>query len=94
MASAVVTKMKIEDFAAWKTRYDGGEPMRREFKVRGVTVLRDATDASLVTVVTRFDSVADAKAMLASDAWKAAAKAGGVPPLEMAFTEVADEKTY
>ncbi len=93
MASAVVTRIRVPNFEGWKAHYDQGETMRRNASVRGVQVLRDASDPNLVTIVTRFDSVDDAKRMLASDEWKQAAGKGG-PPLEISFVDVAEEKTY
>jgi heme-degrading monooxygenase HmoA len=94
MPSATIAKLKVENFETWKSRYDGGEAMRRDFRVRGVSILRDATDPNLVTIVTRFDSLDDAKKMFTSDRWKEAVKAAGGPPTEVFFTELTDERTY
>ena len=93
MSNAVVTKLKLENYDTWKSHYDQGEAMRREYRVRGVTVLRDTTDPNIVTIVTRFDSIDDARKMLTSDQWKQAAQRGA-PPIEVSFTTVADERTY
>lgn len=94
MASAIISKVRTENFETWKTAYDKGEAMRREHGVRGVIVARDATDPNLLTIVTRFDSVAAAKAMLTSDAWKESAKNAKSPIVEAFFVDVAEEKLY
>jgi hypothetical protein len=94
MPSIVVTKMKVENFESWKAHYDKGEPIRREFHVRGIAVLRDATDPNLLTILTRFDSVEDAKKMLSSERWQQGAKASGAGHIEAFFTNVVDEKAY
>lgn len=93
MSAAIVTKLKVTEFEAWKSGYDAGEGMRRELNVKGVLVLRDEADPTSVTVITRFDSVADAKAMIASPKWQEAAKASGTKP-EAFFTSVIVDKTY
>lgn len=93
MSAAIVTKLKVAEFEGWKTGYDAGEGMRRELKVRGVMVLRDEADPTHVTIITQLDSVADAKAMIASPRWQEAAKAAGTKP-EVMFATVMDQKTY
>jgi hypothetical protein len=94
MAATAVTTLKVQNFETWKGRYDEGEAMRRSFHVRGVAVLRDATDPNVVTVLTRFDSVDAAKAMIASEKWKEASKGSGATPIEILFNDVVEEKSY
>ncbi len=94
MPSAIMTRMKVQDYATWKAGYDKGEPLRREFKVRSVTILRDASEPGVLTVITRFDSVDDAKKMMGSDRWKEATKAASVAGMEVTFNDIADEKQY
>lgn len=59
-----------------------------------MTVVRDAADPNLVIVMTRFDSVAAAKGMFASERFQALARTAGSPILEAHFTEVAEDSTY
>ncbi len=94
MSSAVVTKLRVENYESWKDAYDRGEAVRREFRVRGIAVLRDGSDPNQVLIVTRFDSIDDAKKMLSSEKWQQTAKGSGGQMLETHFTNVADEKTY
>jgi quinol monooxygenase YgiN len=94
MACVVVTKAKVESFEAWKAGYDQGEAVRRELGVRSVSVLRDATDPSIVILVTRFDSVEAAKAMMASPKFAEARKKAGAPPLEVTYTNVVEDRSY
>jgi heme-degrading monooxygenase HmoA len=94
MACTVVTKAKVESFEAWKSGYDQGEGVRRELGVRSVSVLRDAADPSVVILVTRFDSLEAAKAMMSSPKFAEARKKAGAPPLEVTYTNVVEDKTY
>ena len=94
MSCTVVVKLKVENYEAWKSHYDAGEPVRREFHVRAVGVLRDASDPNTVFVLTRFDSVDDAKKMLAAPKWQETAKKAGASSMETWFTNVAQDKTY
>ena len=94
MASAIISKLRTENFEAWKSVYDQNEPVRRKHGVRSVTVARDASEPNLLTLVTRFDSVDAAKRMLASDDWKDAVKNAKTPILEAFFVDIADERSY
>jgi heme-degrading monooxygenase HmoA len=94
MASTTIARVKVQNFETFKSTYDRGEGMRRELRVRGVSLLRDATDPNLVTIITRFDSIADAKAMFASDHLKEAVKSVGVTLQDVFFADVAEEKSY
>ena len=94
MAAAVLTKLTTENFETWKTFYDQGEAMRREHGVRGVSVMRDATNPNQLTILTRFDSVEAAKAMMSSEAWKNASRNAKSPVTEAWFVDVADERAY
>jgi len=94
MSSAIVTRLKVQNFETWKAHYDRGEGMRREFHARGVTVLRDATDPNLVTILTRFDSLDAGKAMIGSERWKEASRGAGASPVEAFFTDIVEEKAY
>jgi len=94
MSCLVITKIKVQNFETFKAQYDRGEGVRREFHVRSVALLRDATEPNQVTVLTRFDSVDAAKRMLTSDKWKEAAKGASTTAMEAYFTEIAEEKTY
>ena len=94
MACVVVTRFKVQNFETWKAQYDRGEPLRREHHVRAVSVLREAQDPNAIVVLTRFDSVDAAKAMLTSDRWKEAARSAAGSPPELQITEVVDDRTY
>jgi heme-degrading monooxygenase HmoA len=94
MASAIITRLKVENFETWKAAYDAGEGMRREHRVRGVTLLRDGTEPNTVLLVTRFDSIDDAKKMVGSDKWKEASKGSGAQMQEAFFANVVDERSY
>jgi hypothetical protein len=94
MSSIVVSKARVENFESWKSGYDQGEAIRREFRVRGIQVLRDASDPNIVLVLTRFDSVDDAKKMLSSERWQEGAKRSGAQMLETHFANVVDDRTY
>jgi hypothetical protein len=94
MTAMVITKVQTENFETWKAAYDKGEGMRREHGARGIAVARDASNANLVTVLTRFESVDVAKKMLASDAWQNAIRNSKSPLIEASFVELVDERTY
>ena len=94
MSAIVVTRVKVQNFETFKSRYDEGEGFRRRFHVRGITVLRDAAEPNTVTILTRFGSVADAKTMLTSDEFKEATKGSSVLSGETFYNEVVEEKSY
>lgn len=57
-------------------------------------MLRDAADPQVVILVTRFDSVEAARAMMASPKFEEARKKAGAPPLEVTYTNVVEDMTY
>ncbi len=94
MPCAIISRLATENYDTWKAGYDAGEAMRRELGVRGVLVARDATQPHVVTIVTRFDSVDAAKAMLASEAWQKAARSAPAKMQDAWITSITDEQAY
>ena len=69
---------KVKDFAAWKKAFDTHIDMRKSFGEVSAEVLRDASDPNLITVVNKWDSVANAQKFVHSPELRAAMETAGV----------------
>lgn len=95
MTAALVVKHRVADFDAWKKVFDSMTPVRKKHGWLGHTVLRDAQDPNVVTIINRVKDLDGAKRYGASPEIKDAMKAGGVQgPPEISFLEEADELKY
>lgn len=50
----LLVRHNVEDYARWKSVYDGHEAFRRETGSKGARVLRDANDPTNVVVITEW----------------------------------------
>lgn len=94
MASLIV-KHRVSNFENWKKVFDKMGALRKQHNWISHTVLRDATDPNIVTVVNRVRSLADAEAYGSSDALHAAMRDAGIcGSPEISFCEDADDLRY
>ena len=57
-----IVKHTVNDYGAWRTVYDGVQPLRDKHGVDAASVLRDPGDPNTVMVLHWFPSVAQAEA--------------------------------
>jgi quinol monooxygenase YgiN len=81
MASMLV-QHKVKDFAAWKNVYDSVADMRASNGELSDQIYRDASDPNSLTVIFKWDSLANAQKYAQSPELKAAMEKAGVegPP--------------
>jgi hypothetical protein len=78
MASYLIVRQKVRDFAAWKPVYDAHAPARAAAGINVTHVLRGADDPNEVIVFGEIADVARAKAFAASDDLREAMQRAGV----------------
>ena len=81
MASMLI-QHKVKDFAAWKKVFDSVAAMRKSGGELSAQLFRDANDPNKVTVLNKWDSLANAQKFAQSPELKAAMEKAGVdgPP--------------
>jgi len=81
MASMLI-QHKVKDFAAWKKVFDSVAAMRKSGGELSAQVFRDANDPNKLTVLNKWDSLANAQKFAQSPELKAAMEKAGVdgPP--------------
>ncbi len=89
MASMLV-QHKVKDFAAWKNVYDSVADMRASNGELSDQIYRDASDPNSLTVIFKWDSLANAQKYAQSPELKAAMEKAGVdgPPNIFFLNEV------
>ncbi len=93
--ATLIVKHRVKDFASWKIVFDDMGALRAQHGWTAHTVLRDATDPNLVTVVNRVASIEQAKAYGGSPELRAAMARGGVEGHpEVSFLEDAEDRRY
>jgi hypothetical protein len=70
--------LKVKDYAAWRTAYDGGEKSRLSAGVTNGRVFRNAQDPNDLVILQDVANVAKARTWLGSDDMKAAMQQNGV----------------
>jgi quinol monooxygenase YgiN len=93
--AAMIVKHRVADFDAWKKVFESMTGMRKEHGWTHHTVLRDANDPNLVTVINRMRDLSGAKGYAARPELREAMKNAGVQgPPEITFLEDAIEHAY
>jgi len=70
--------LKVKDYSAWRTGYDGRETSRLSAGITNGRVFRNANDPNDVVILQDVADVAKARTWLGSDEMKAAIQKGGV----------------
>ena len=95
MAAALVVKHRVADFEAWKVVFDSMQSLRLQHGWLGHTILRDAADPNVVTVVNRVSSLEGAKAYGSSPDLRAAMQKAGVQgPPDISFCDEQEMRVY
>jgi heme-degrading monooxygenase HmoA len=89
-AGSIFLRMKVADFAKWKTTFDEFEPLRKSNGMLGHTVSRDVKDDKTVLVHFWCSDLAKAQGYMASPELKGAMMKAGVqgPPVVWSTTDV------
>lgn len=74
----VMFHAKVEDYAKWRTVFDGNTQMRRDFHSKGGYILQSADDPNELVVFLEWDSLDEARAFIQSDALREALRRSGV----------------
>jgi hypothetical protein len=78
MASYVLVRHKVRDFASWKSGYDAHQSVRQEYGLSEEHVLNGADDPNEVVVLLKAADLGRAKAFAASSEVKEAMQKVGV----------------
>jgi quinol monooxygenase YgiN len=76
--AAILVQSKVKDFANWKTVFDSQEAFRTSSGQVSKQVYRDASDPNKVTILAKWNSVANAQKFAQSPELKAAMEKAGV----------------
>jgi quinol monooxygenase YgiN len=81
MASMMI-QHKVKDFAAWKKAFDANIGLRTSNGELSAQIFRDASDPNKLTVINKWNSIANAQKFAQSPELKAAMEKAGVegPP--------------
>ena len=74
----LTVRLKVKDFNAWRTSYNGGEQGRVAAGITNGRVFRNADDPNEVVVLQDVSDVAKARTLLGSEDLKAAMQKSGV----------------
>ena len=92
--ATVIVKHRVASFEDFKQIYDAGGDARKAHGWVRHTILRDAHDPNLVTIIHRVQSLERAKDYGASDEVRSAMQRGVLGPPEVTFLEEAEELSY
>jgi quinol monooxygenase YgiN len=81
--ATMLIQHKVKDFATWKKFFDSAVDMRKAGGELSAQVFHDASDPNKVTVLNKWDSMANAQKFAQSPDLKAAMEKAGVdgPPV-------------
>jgi quinol monooxygenase YgiN len=88
--TTMLVQQRVKDFAEWKKVYDSVVEMRKANGALTDTIFRDASDPNRLTVLFKWDSMANAQKYFQSPELKAAMEKAGVegPPTVNFLNEV------
>jgi hypothetical protein len=65
--STIIVRHRVADFDTWKTAYDEHGAMRRQYGITDVSLHRDETDPSMVSIILAADDPGRAREFASSD---------------------------
>ena len=93
--ATLIVKHRVKNFETWKAVFDEMGALRARHGWTSHSVLRDAADPNLVTIVNRVASLEQAKAYGGSPELRAAMQRGGIDGApEVTFLDDAEDRTY
>jgi hypothetical protein len=91
----LIVRHRVANFESWKSVFDGMTELRKRHGFTGHTLVRDAADPSVVTIINEVKDLAGAKAYGGSPELRDAMARGGVQgPPEVFFCEEQEARTY
>jgi hypothetical protein len=91
----LIVRHRVTNFDAWQKVFLEMIPVRKKFGFTGHTLVQDAGDPNLVTIINDVKDIASAKAYGASQELRQGmAKAGVAGPPEVFFCEDVSEQRY
>jgi hypothetical protein len=87
--ATLITQLKVNDYGAWRPVYDSLASLRSSYGEKSSQVYHDASDPNMVTIIFKWDSIANAQKYSQSTELKAALSKSGVqgPPSFQFLTE-------
>jgi quinol monooxygenase YgiN len=76
--AVLIVQHKVKDFATWKKVFDSAFDMRTASGELSAQVLRDASDPNKLTIINKWDSIANAQKFVHSPDLMAAMQQAGV----------------
>jgi heme-degrading monooxygenase HmoA len=76
--ASILTQFKVKDFSEWKKIYDSKKDFRASSGALSSQVFKDAADPNLVTLISKWDSLANAQKFAASSELRSAQQLAGV----------------
>jgi hypothetical protein len=74
----IIVRHRVADFDAWKTAYDEHSAVRSQHGISNVSLHRDETDPSMVSVILSADDLGRAREFAASDELREVMTTAGV----------------
>lgn len=91
----LIVRHRVADFDTWKRAFDGMTALRQKHGFTGHTLVRDASDPNLVTIINEVKDLAGAKAYGGSPELREAMARGGVlGPPDVTFCEDYEARSY
>ena len=76
--ASILIQHQVHDFVAWKNIFDSNKAMRASGGELSVQIFRDASDPNKITVINKWNSLANAQKFVHSPELKAAMEKAGV----------------
>jgi hypothetical protein len=76
--TSILVQHQVEDFVAWKEVFDSAAAMRTSFDEISTQIFRDVSDPNKLTVVNKWDSLANKQKFVHSPELLASMKKAGV----------------
>lgn len=76
--ASILIQHKVEDFVAWKKVFDSNAGLRTSFGEISVQIYQNSSDPNELTVINKWDSLANAQKFAQSPDLKAAMEKAGV----------------
>jgi heme-degrading monooxygenase HmoA len=76
--ASILIQHKVEDFAAWKKVFDSKQDLRTSYGEISTQIFHDASDPNKLTIINKWDSMANAQKFAHSPELKAAMATAGV----------------
>jgi hypothetical protein len=95
MAAKLIVRHRVNNFDTWQKAFLDMIPVRKKYGFTGHTLVQDAGDPNMVTIINHVKDVASAKAYAGSpELREGMQKAGVAGPPEVFFCEEIGDQSY